>query len=138
MDVFRCYFVKENSPSQKALTRNDWLKISQKYRTKYCSGSIDYIVYRSLTNRRLWSPMFMIKSNCSMSESVHRVHLTVDFLQNIQCILWTFWGYHVQTGVSVLSDDWKYYLYSLAVDIQGVPENMRHAVFFASNVRPYK
>ena len=36
----------------------------------------------------------------------HRVHLTeaspIDFVQNVHFILWTFWGYHVQPGVSVL------------------------------------
>ena len=36
---------------------------------------------------------------------MYNAHLTgaipVVFLQNIHCILWTIWGYHVQPGGSV-------------------------------------
>ena len=69
-------------------------------------------MYRSLTTYRLWTPMlrFVFDKIKLYNVPEHRVHLTqaipTGFVQNVHCILWTFRGYHVQPGVSVLLDDY--------------------------------
>ena len=69
---------------------------------------IDYIVSRSLTTNRLWSSMLrLVIDNIKLyNVRERRVHITeaspMGFVQNVHCMLWTFWGYRVQPGVSVL------------------------------------
>ena len=75
---------------------------------------IDYIVDRSLTTYRRWSPMlrFVYENIKVYSVWERRVHSTkantLCVVQNVHCNFWTFWGNHVQPGVSVLYDDWQW------------------------------
>ena len=81
------------------------------HRQELIDITIDYIVYRSLTTYRLWSPMlrFVFDNIKLYNVRERRVNSTeaspIGCVQNVNCNLWTFWGYHVQTGVSVLYDD---------------------------------
>ena len=66
------------------------------------------ISYRSLTTYILWSPMLRFVHDYITLYNVRerRVHLSeanpIGFVQNVHCIVLSFWGYHVQPGVSVL------------------------------------
>ena len=57
-----------------------------------------------------------------MSKSADRVHLTdaspIGLIQNVHCILWTFWGYHVQLGILVVATLYKLYSLSKIKKIQ--------------------
>ena len=82
------------------------LRISQ-FRT--CCVHRLYIIQipqSTLATYRLWSPMLrFVHDNIKVYNVRERkVHLTeaspISCLQNVLCILWTLWGYHVQPGVS--------------------------------------
>ena len=66
--------------------------------------TIDYILYPYLSSLISYN-LYMITSNWYNIRD-RRVHLTeassIGFVQNVNCILWNFWVYHVQPGVSVL------------------------------------
>ena len=100
---------------------------------------IYYILYRSLTSYRLRSPTLRFVNDYIKLYNVweRRVHLTeasaIGFVQNLHCILWTFWGYRVQPGVSrgalrqlVLTT--LYVLYSLVILVEN------RCTFLCSNV----
>ena len=64
-------------------------------------SSRDFIVYRSLTTYRLWSYLLRFVYDNIQVYNVREcsVHLTeaspIDFVKNVHCIKWKFWGYHV-------------------------------------------